>query len=194
MVIIPAILTSDAVEFETWMARVVADGRYGRVQVDFIDGEYVNNKSIRVEECKSVSKFGLKFDAHLMVVQSNIDKWAQEAKKAGFDRIIPQLESISYPENYRGLALDVHSPVESIKPYLGSLDVVVVMSVEPGFGGQEFVNEATEDIKKLSELRRVRGYKYEIGADGGIEKEHLKILEEAGADEAAVGARRVLEW
>ncbi|HJZ06261.1 hypothetical protein A2634_02320 [Candidatus Amesbacteria bacterium RIFCSPHIGHO2_01_FULL_48_32] len=194
MVIIPAILTSDAVEFETWMARVVADGRYGRVQVDFIDGEYVNNKSIRVEECKSVSKFGLKFDAHLMVVQSNIDKWAQEAKKAGFDRIIPQLESISYPENYRGLALDVHSPVESIKPYLGSLDVVVVMSVEPGFGGQEFAGAALLNVKELLWLREERQYKYKICVDGGVGREQVEYLAKEGVDEVAVGVKRVLSW
>ena len=66
------------------------------------------------------------------------------AKKVGFDRMIVQVESISRPEDFAGLALDMHSPVEMIEPYLGRLEVVIVMAVEPGFTGQEFDERVIE--------------------------------------------------
>ena len=194
MKIVPAILTNDLKELNEMLRKIRDAKKFERVQIDFIDGEYAANRTIRPSECDLIPYLPIKFDAQLMVTENNVWEWAKYAEKVGFERIIPQVESISEPEKFDCLAMDMHSPVEVLKPYLKNLKYVLVMSVEPGFGGQEFVNEATEDIKKLSELRRVRGYKYEIGADGGIEKEHLKILEEVGADEAAVGARRVLEW
>jgi pentose-5-phosphate-3-epimerase len=77
---------------------------------------------------------------------------------------------------------------------LSKLKYVLVMSVEPGFGGQEFVEAAMEDVQELVRLRNERGYNYKIGVDGGVEKEHLEMLEKAGVDEVAVGARRVVSW
>ncbi|TSC87908.1 MAG: hypothetical protein G01um101416_223 [Microgenomates group bacterium Gr01-1014_16] len=195
MEIIPAILTNDPVEFGELMRRIGESKKFGRVQIDFIDGEYAANESVKVSECKSVKRYPeLKFDAHLMVTERNINKYVQEAKNVGFDRIIAQMESISRPEDFSALALDIHSPVEAIKPYLPKLKYVVVMSVEPGFGGQEFNKTTLDKIRQIGQIGRINGYKFKICVDGGVQKEHLKILEEAGADEVAVGARRVLEW
>src|SRR3989338_360474 len=194
MKIVPAILTNDLKELNEMLRKIRDAKKFERVQIDFIDGEYAANRTIRPSECDLIPYLPIKFDAQLMVTENNVWEWAKYAEKVGFERIIPQVESISEPEKFDCLAMDMHSPVEVLKPYLKNLKYVLVMSVEPGFGGQEFVNEATEDIKKLSELRRVRGYKYEIGADGGIEKDDVKVWEEAGAGAGAVGARRVLEW
>lgn len=195
MKIVPAILTDDPKEFDELVEKVARSGRFGRVQVDFIDGEYANNKSIRVEECKSIRNYPeIKFDAQLMVVEKNLARYVEEARKLGFDRIIPQVESISRPEDYDCLAMDFHSPVKVLEPYLPKLKYVLVMSVEPGFGGQEFAEGAVERIRQIGQMRQIGGYKYKIGVDGGIQKEHLKTLEEAGADEVAVGVERVLEW
>lgn len=194
MKIVPAILTSDPAELDG-LLRQVRDGRkFERVQIDFIDGEYANNKTIRPMDCDLIPFFPIKFDAQLMVVENNVWEWCRTAKKMGFDRIIPQVESISEPEKFKCLAMDMHSPVAVLEPYLPKLKYVLVMSVEPGFGGQKFVEDAQEDIKMLVRLRNEKGYKYKIGVDGGIDQEHLKILENLGVDEAAVGAKRVLEW
>jgi len=130
----------------------------------------------------------------LMVTENNIVEWSLMAEKFGFERVIAQVEAISHPEEFNCLALDIHSPVRTIEPYLKRLKLVVVMAVEPGFGGQEFVDKAVEHVKLLDEWRKVKKYKYEICVDGGIEQEHLEILQQAGADSVAVGAKRVLEW
>ncbi len=192
MEIIPAILTDDPAEARDLILKVRESGKFRRVQVDFVDGEYNTNLTFLPGDI-SVSEFdGLKFDAHLMVVQKNVERWANEAEVAGYDRIISQAESISEPGIFSGLAMDVHSPVAMIEPYLANLKVVIVMAVEPGFGGQEFADLAIEHAKKLADLRLWKGLRFKICADGGVDKEHLEKLEEAGVDEAAVGARRLL--
>ena len=194
MEIIPAILTDDVREAEELLRQVAQAAKFGRVQVDFVDGEYNNNRTFLPGDLL-VSDFGkLKFDAHLMVVQKNIGRWVSEAEAAGYERIISQVESVSEPERFSGLALDVHSPVAAIEPYLVNLEVVVVMAVEPGYGGKEFVDSAVESVSRLSRIRRDNNYRYRICVDGGVQKEHLGQLEKAGADEVAVGAKRVLEW
>ena len=186
MQIVPAILTKNKKELDGWLRQIKDAHKFERVQIDFIDGKFANNKSVTPLRVKL--RWGLKFDAHLMVVEENVKQWADEARLAGFDRIIAQMESISHPEDFEALALDVHSPVEAIKPYLAKVKYVVVMSVEPGYGGQEFVDKAMEHVKELKK------YKVRICVDGGVEKKHLEMLENLGVDEVAVGMPRVLEW
>lgn len=195
MQIIPAILTNDTKELDGLLRQIRDSKKFSRVQIDFVDGEYAANKSVSVEECKSIREYSdLKFDAHLMVTENNIGEWSKMAEKFGFDRIIAQVESISHPEDFTCLALDFHSPVAVVQPYLPQLDLVVVMSVEPGFGGQEFVEAAKQTVQELVKLRQEKKYNYKICVDGGIEKEHLPMLQNLGVDEVAVGAKRVLEW
>jgi ribulose-phosphate 3-epimerase len=194
MEIIPSILTSSRRDAERWLVRIRDSGQYERVQIDFVDGEFADNKTISPEEIDLLPYFHIMFDAHLMVTQNNINSWSRVAEKVGFDRIIAQLESISQPEKFTGLALDIHSPVEAIEPYLYHLEEVVVMAVEPGFGGQEFVNIAVEHTKKLARFRKMNNCHYKICVDGGVEMIHIPFLREWGADEVAVGAERVLSW
>lgn len=194
MELIPAVLTEDPMEARELIEQVQKTGKFARVQVDFVDGEY-NTKMTFMPGDVLVSEFDkLKFDAHLMIVEKNMTRWVNEAEVAGYGRIIAQVESISRPETLSGLAMDVHSPVAAIEPYLANLEVVIVMAVEPGFGGQEFVIQAVENVKRLVELRKANKWTYRICVDGGIEQEHLEVLEKWGADEAAVGVRRVIKW
>lgn len=194
MQIIPAILTSDPLEMDKLLREIKNTGKYERVQIDFVDGEYAATKTFKPMEVDIIPYMPLKFDAHLMVTENNITEWSIMAEKFGFDRIIAQMESISHPEDFSGLALDVHSPVEAIKKYLKNLEIVVVMSVEPGLGGQEFVDEAIGKIGQIRQMREIGRYDFKICVDGGIEPEHLPILKKLGVDEVAVGAKRVLEW
>ncbi len=188
MEIIPAILTNKQSELIKLIKQIEQSKRFSRVQIDFVDGEYAASKTIKPMEADLIPFFPLKFDAHLMVAENNILEWSLMAKEFGFDRVIAQVESISHPEEFTALALDVHSPVEAIKPYLANLTYIVVMSVEPGFGGQEFTDAAIGHVKELKK------FGVTICVDGGIEKQHLQMLEDLGVDEVAVGAKRVLEW
>lgn len=185
MQIIPAILTSDLEEFNNLLARVSVTKKYNRVQIDFIDGQYVDNLTILPKDIKN--PYSLKLDAHLMVVEKNLQEYLKNLEK--FDRIIVQMESISRPEDFDCLALDIHSPIEAIVPYLPKLKLVNLMSIEPGFGGQDL---DLRIIQKVSYLRSLGNFK--IAVDGGIEQEHLEKLESLGVDEVVVGANRVLSW
>lgn len=194
MEIIPAILTHDPRELDRYL-KILRDGKkYERVQVDFIDGKFANNLTIRPSEVDLIPYMPLRYDAHLMVVEENALTWSKTAKAMGFEHVIMQMESISHPEKYTSLALDIHSPVEAIKKFLPKLEMVIVMSVEPGFGGQEFVESAKGHISNLKNLRDLSNLKFEICVDGGIEKEHISQLEELGADSVAIGVERVISW
>jgi ribulose-phosphate 3-epimerase len=194
MKIVPAILTDDPKEAEGWLKRIAGSGKFERVQIDFVDGVYANNLTISPAECELTRYPKLTFDAHLMVVEKNIDWYCRKVKRVGFDRIIVQMESVSNPESYDCLAMDVHSPAKAIEPYLPKLKYIVVMAVEPGFGGQKFSDEVMKLIKRWGELRSKNKYKFKICVDGGVQKEHLEMLEKLGVDEVAVGAGRVLSW
>lgn len=194
MLIIPAILTSDPRELDKYL-KILRDGKkYERVQVDFIDGKFAKNLTIRPSEVDLIPYMPLKYDAHLMVVQDNALTWSKTAKAMGFERVIMQAESITQLGQYSALALDIHSPVKSIAKYLGNLETVVVMAVEPGFGGQEFIDQAVVNVMELTRLRRENNYKYTICVDGGVDAPHLAYLEGLGVDEVAVGVARVLSW
>lgn len=190
MEIIPAILTSYPQELDALLRQIRDSKRYSRVQIDFVDGEYADNKSVRVEDLPA-GRQGLEYDAHLMVVEKNLAEYVNGLR--GFDRVIVQMESVSHPENFDCLSLDVHSPIEAIEPYLPKLKLVNLMAIEPGFGGQEFSDEVIKKIVYLAN-KRLRRYKYRLCVDGGVEQEHLPVLEKLGVDEVAVGAKRVLEW
>ena len=194
MEIIPAILTSEVQELDLLLRQIRDSKKFERAQIDFVDGEYAGNETIKPVECDLIGYLPLKFDAHLMVVEDNILQWSKTAEKMGFDRIIAQVESISRPEDFACLALDIHSPVDVIKPYLPKLDLVVLMAIEPGFGGQGLDPKILEKISYLRNLRDLGHLSFLICVDGGVEKEHFEILEKMGVDEVAVGAKRVLEW
>jgi len=131
MKIVPAILTNDLKELNEMLRKIRDAKKFERVQIDFIDGEYAANRTIRPSECDLIPYLPIKFDAQLMVTENNVWEWAKYAEKVGFERIIPQVESISEPEKFDCLAMDMHSPVEVLKPYLKNLKYVLVMSVEP---------------------------------------------------------------
>lgn len=186
MQIIPAILTNDPEEFANLLARI--SQKFDRVQIDFIDGEYATNKTVLPSQVHS----DLKMDAHLMIVEKNLQEYLKDRNK--FDRVIVQMESISNPENFDCLALDIHSPIESIKPYLPKLKLVNLMSIEPGFGGQELNSRIFEHVSYLSNLRHLNNLSFLISVDGGVEKEYIDRFEKSGTDEVVVGAARVLSW
>lgn len=194
MEIIPAVLTNDPQELDGWLRKVSESKKFQRVQIDFVDPMFALNQTIKPSEADLIPYLPIKFDAHLMVTQENVLFWTKTAEKIGFDRVIVQMESVAEPGEYNGLALDIHSPIEAIEKYLIKLKVVVLMGVEPGFGGQKRSTEVVRKAQELVRRRSERKLKFRICVDGGVEQEDVAELEMAGVDEVAVGVKRVLLW
>lgn len=194
MEIIPAVITSSQNELVEWVEKAK---NFGRLQVDIVDGEFVNNRTIEDLSSLDDIETELNLDVHLMTKEPI--HWVEKFVRPEVDRIIGQIEMMSdqmefvkkcaIHEMKVGLAVDLETDVEKLdEVILPDLDVVLVMSVKAGWAGQEFDERVIEKIKWLKK-REVR-----VCVDGGVQKEHLKMLEGLGVEEVAVGVRRVLEW
>lgn len=193
MQIIPAIITNDEEEVREKIK--LAEGMFNRVQVDFLDGIFADNETIRPSVLKEIQT-SLVYDAHLMVKEPI--GWLEQLKATRTDRVIGQIEMMSDQELFVnqvldmgrkvGLAIDLFTGIQEISPLvLERLDVILVMSVKAGFGGQEFEEVALEKIKELKEVRERQGYQFSLCCDGGINKDNIKMVQDAGSDEVVVG-------
>lgn len=197
MEIIPAILTSNPDEIPSLLKK--GEGRGERMQIDIIDGVFAANKTILPGALENLET-DLKLDFHLMVKEPV--NWVEGCVRAGAERIIGQVEMMASQIDFVskveasgakiGLALDLPTPVSALeRTVLLDLDVVLVMSVKAGFGGQKFEEKALAKIKELADIRAQDQTPFKICVDGGITPEITKKLEKIGADEAVMG-RRIL--
>jgi ribulose-phosphate 3-epimerase len=193
--VIPTVLTNDIKEVQKKIA--LMEGKVKRVQIDIIDGQFANNKTIDPSAVEVVDTT-LNLDFHLMTKEP-ID-WVERAVRGGADRIIGQIERMASQMDFLGkvqelgvsvgLAIDLESPVSALDTaILPSLDVVLVMSVKAGFGGQEFDRRVFDKIKGLDRIRAQTGASFKICVDGGIIPEVVGDLVKLGVDEIAVGGR-----
>lgn len=166
------------------------------IHFDVMDGMFVENKTFTYEVVKEIGEYcGFFKDVHLMTY--NPDSMLKEYKEAGTDQItfhyesvekdmiVPIIEKIKSLGMKAGISIKPMTNVEEIKEYLPLLDLVLVMSVEPGKGGQKFMESSLEKIKWLKENKGSNHYL--ISVDGGINGETSKLVKEAGADIAVVG-------
>ncbi len=161
------------------------------IHLDIMDGEFVFNKTWNIEEVKQFINYDKPIDVHLMVF--DVYKYIDEFKELNPKYITFHYESncnimevIKYIKSLNikvGLSIKPNTKVESIVPYLPFVDLVLVMSVEPGKGGQKFIDSSIEKINKLVSLRG--NYDYLIEVDGGINDETIKLI---NADIAVVGS------
>lgn len=153
--------------------------------LDVMDGEFVPNISFGPDFVKSLKKVAKRpFDTHLMIMhpQNYIDKFVD----AGSDYITFHVEADCNPMDVinqikakgikAGISIKPKTSVDEIKKYLPYLDMVLVMSVEPGFGGQSFMENSIDKVKELKELKDKFGYSYLINIDGGINNETAKFI------------------
>ncbi len=206
MQIIPAILTNNPQELQDKIALV--EGLVSRVQIDIIDGVFANNKTVDLGAVGNLET-SLFLDVHLMTKEP-VD-WIEKSVRAmthlhstnglrrgEADRIIGQVElmsdQIEFVENVQkvahsvGFALDLNTPVSAIDPLLlNNLDVILIMSVKAGLGGQKFNTVVIEKVKELSKTRERDSNSFRICVDGGVGTENIKMIQEAGADEVVVG-------
>lgn len=188
--IAPSILSSDFGRLNEDIASVEKAGA-DWVHVDVMDGHFVPNLTFGAPVVKYI-KSGLPLDVHLMI--ESPEKYISDFAQAGADWLTVHyeacpdlkgiLEDIKVAGIKTGVSVKPGTAVEELKPYLGDLDLVLVMSVEPGFGGQSFIESALGKIKWLREV----GFEGEISVDGGINAETGALCRAAGASVLVAGS------
>jgi len=175
-----SILTADFMRVNDSLKEIINDVDY--VHMDIMDGEFVPNISFGPAVVKSLRPMTkVPFDTHLMILhpQNYIKQFAEAGSQYitfHVETDCDVMETINLIKSYgvkAGLSIKPNTTVEEIKKYLPYLDLVLVMSVEPGFGGQKFMVSAIDKCKELKELREKNNYNYLISVDGGINDKTL---------------------
>tara|TARA_B100001758_G_C18213617_1_gene506440 strand:+ start:6 stop:668 length:663 start_codon:yes stop_codon:yes gene_type:complete len=161
------------------------------IHVDVMDGHFVPNLTIGPDVIKKIRPLSRKiFDVHLMI--SPVDNYIEQFAEAGADIITfhPEatndtektIELIKKFKKKVGISLKPKSEVNLIRDYLDKIDLVLIMSVEPGFGGQKFMPEVLPKLKELKTIIENEKYKIDLEIDGGINFKNSKVVKEAGAN------------
>ena len=186
----PSILSADFSQLGTEIKRL-EEGGADMIHVDVMDGHFVPNLTIGPPVIKALRKHcSLKFDVHLMI--SPVHKYIEAYADAGADIITVHPEATDNLEKTInkikdlkkkvGVSLNPETSIDLIKNLLDKIDLVLIMSVNPGFGGQKFMPEVLEKIKQLKKIREIEKLNFDIEIDGGINFDNCKIAIEAGAN------------
>ena len=186
----PSILSADFSQLGNEIKRL-EEGGADLIHVDVMDGHFVPNLTIGPPVIKALKKnCSIKFDVHLMI--SPVHKYIEAYSDAGADIITIHPEatddlsaSIKKIKDLRkkvGISLNPETKVDVIKNYLNKIDLVLIMSVNPGFGGQKFMPEVLDKIKELKNIQNEQSIDFDIEIDGGINFENSKTAIAAGAN------------
>jgi len=186
----PSILSADFSQLGTEIKRL-EEGGADMIHVDVMDGHFVPNLTIGPPVIKALRKqCSLEFDVHLMI--SPVHKYIESYAEAGADIITIHPEAtddleasilkIKQLNKKVGVSLNPESKIDLILDFLDKIDLVLIMSVNPGFGGQKFMPEVLEKIKKLRKIQDERNLNFDIEIDGGINFENYKKAIDAGAN------------
>ena len=158
------------------------------LHLDIMDGIFVTKKTAEFDKIKEyTSYFNKKIDIHFMV--ENVNKYIQEYQSLNPEYMTFHIETkqdINYLINCIkkngikvGLAIKPTTPIETLKPFLNQIDLVLLMSVEPGLGGQEFLKTTINRIKQLENIKKQNNWSFKIEVDGGINPQTIKYVKEA---------------
>ena len=186
----PSILSADFSQLGTEIKRL-EEGGADLIHVDVMDGHFVPNLTIGPPVIKALRQYStLPFDVHLMI--SPVHKYIKDYADAGADIITIHPEStdnlkesinlIKKLNKKIGLSLNPDTPISVIKKFLPSIDLVLIMSVYPGFGGQKFIPKVIDKIKELKNIKEKQNIKFDIEVDGGIDFNNSKLVIKAGAN------------
>ena len=188
--IAPSILSADFSQLGNEIKRLEKAGA-DMIHVDVMDGHFVPNLTIGPPVIKTLRKYtNLPFDVHLMI--SPVHKYIKDYAEAGANIITIHPEatenlemSIKHIKDLGkkvGVSLNPNTQIEVIKNFLPNINLVLIMSVHPGFGGQKFMPEVLEKIKKLKKIKDQKNLKFDIEVDGGINFNNNKLVIDAGAN------------
>lgn len=188
--IAPSILSADFATLGQDI-KAIDEGGADWIHVDVMDGSYVPNISIGPMVMKAIRPYTkLPFDVHLMIV--NPENYFAEFAKAGADMISFHWEAVTHVDRAVamvkelgvkvGITLNPATPVSVLEEILPSLDYVLLMSVNPGFGGQQFIPYAEKKIRKLRAMANQLNPSLIIQVDGGVDATNIRMLADAGAD------------
>jgi ribulose-phosphate 3-epimerase len=191
----PSILSADFSHLAEQVEAAAAGGG-SVIHVDVMDGHFVPNITLGPPVVKSLRKTtDLPLDCHLMI--ENPDQFIPEFAEAGADWISVHQEACRHLNRTlqlirdhgakAGVVINPATPVDTLSEVLDIVDYVLVMSVNPGFGGQKFIPGAVHKIRKLAELRRQRGLGYRIEVDGGVALDTVTEVVQAGAEILVAG-------
>ncbi len=194
--IAPSILSADFANLQRDV-EVINRSNADLIHVDIMDGRFVPNISFGLPVCEAIARHATKpLDVHLMIVEP--EKYLARFRQAGAARLTIHLETC--PNLHRsiqsirelgaaaGVAVNPHTPVELLTDILPEVDTVLLMSVNPGFGGQKFIENTYSKIARLDAMRKEAGLGFTIGIDGGVTAENAVRLTETGADILIAGS------
>ena len=195
-ILAPSILAADVAKLGEDIAKT-ADAGAKYLHIDVMDGVFVPRLSFGQCVVESIRKCtDITFDVHLMIVDPI--KCVEDFAKAGADIITVHLEAckdvVATLKKIRecgckaGLSIKPATKVEEIIPYLEYTDMILIMSVEPGLGGQKYMEDATDRIRQTRKIIKDRGLDIDVEVDGGICRENLKMILEAGANVIVSGS------
>lgn len=194
--IAPSILASDFANLQKEIEMLNAS-ETDYIHVDIMDGVFVPNISFGIPVTEAVKRHAKKpLDVHLMIV--NPDQYLEAFKNAGAAIISVHYEACTHLHRTlqaikqlgckAGVALNPHTSVELLKDVINDIDLVCIMSVNPGFGGQKFIEQTYAKVKRLKEIILEHGASTEIEIDGGVNKDNAPLLRAAGADVLVAGS------